>query len=94
MSGVKHDHDKLRYDLIPPQPMKDVASVLTYGAAKYSPDNWTRVSDGERRYYAAAMRHLEQWRLGETLDSESGLPHIAHATACLMFLSAISGKRT
>lgn len=35
---------------------------------------------------AAAMRHLAAWRDGEQLDEESGLPHLAHALCCIVFL--------
>ena len=89
VGGVKDDSDKLRYDLIPPESLRLLATVLTYGAAKYSADNWMQVPDGNQRYYAAMQRHMEQWRLGEVFDDESGLPHLAHAATCVMFLLAL-----
>jgi hypothetical protein len=85
-TGVKYDADKLRYDLVPPESLEAVAAVLTYGAKKYAPDNWKHVSDPKARYYAAALRHMEAHRMGEVDDPESGLPHMAHATCCLLFL--------
>lgn len=88
LPGVKWDAKKIRYDLIPPSFSRGLAAVLTYGAAKYSDDNWSKVPDLRRRYYAALLRHLESWRSGEALDSESGLPHLDHAAACLAFLRA------
>lgn len=84
--GVKFDADKLRYDLVPPEALEQIAEVLTYGARKYAPDNWKTVSDPYARYYAAAMRHMEARRMGEVDDPESGLPHLAHASCCLMFM--------
>lgn len=87
--GMKHDQDKPRYDLIPPEAMNELAKVLAYGAGKYSPDNWMRVKNGEQRYYAAMQRHVEAWRSGEHTDPESGLTHLSHAMACLSFLIAL-----
>ena len=84
--GVKHDSDKLRYDLMPPEVLQSVVQVLTNGAKKYADNNWKDVPDSDNRYYAAAMRHLQAWRMGELLDAEDGLPHLSHAVCCLSFL--------
>lgn len=82
---MKFDGDKVRYDLITPEFLADVAKVLTFGAKKYKPNNWRNNTDLDR-YFGAAMRHMEAARSGELLDSETGLPHLAHATANMMFL--------
>ena len=82
---MKFDSGKLRYGLIPPSATKALASVLTYGAKKYKPNNWQSVDDTSR-YVDALYRHLESWRGGEKLDSESGLPHLAHALTNISFL--------
>lgn len=84
-SFMKFDTDKLRYDLIPPEAMKALAEVLTYGAKKYKPGNWKNAPDLDR-YTAALYRHLEAWRSGEEFDEESGLPHLAHALTNVAFL--------
>jgi len=71
---MKFDSGKLRYELIPPSVTHALASVLTYGARKYKPNNWKK---GEvDRYVGAAMRHFEAYRAGEYYDEESGLPHL------------------
>lgn len=85
--GVKYDKGKLRWDLLLIREVEQGVEVLTYGAAKYpQPDNWKRIDDIPNRYFAALMRHLTAWRKGERADSESGLPHLAHALCCLWFL--------
>ena len=84
--GFKNDKDKLRYDLLPMGPVADVVRVLAYGARKYADWNWQKVPGRRSRYYAAAMRHIIAWWDGEKLDSESGLPHLAHAGCCILFL--------
>lgn len=84
--GVKYDQDKPRWDLLEYQEIEELVKVLTMGAKKYSDQNWKLIDNIPDRYFAAAMRHLTSWRKGDKLDNESGLPHLAHAMACLMFM--------
>ena len=86
MSGVKYDSNKLRYDLIPAEPLEELADVLSYGALKYGENNWQSLDKFDDRYYAALMRHIQAWRKGEQFDEESGKPHLSHALACVTFL--------
>jgi hypothetical protein len=87
LEGVKHDAGKAPLDLLPFDAMESVAAVLEHGAAKYQARNWER---GMRwgRLSGAALRHLFAWGRGERLDPESGLPHLAHAACCVLFLLA------
>lgn len=73
-------------DLLPMRALLSVAEVLAYGACKYEEDNWRKVPNVGKRYFAAALRHLAEWRLGEQCDRESGLPHLAHAACCVLFM--------
>lgn len=84
--GRKFDGGKLQYGLLPPLALREVVSVLTYGAEKYEPDNWRRVPDGPRRYFDAAQRHLWAYKKGEIADPETNVNHLAHAICCLMFM--------
>ena len=86
MKGIKHDSDKLRYDLLPVEPIEEVVGVLTYGSKKYADNNWQHVEPYADRYYAAAMRHLQAWRKGEKYDPETKQHHLAHCICCLMFI--------
>lgn len=85
--GRKFDGDKPDWSLLDLNILEDTVKVLTFGAKKYDRDNWQQVKNGEQRYYAALIRHLNAHRSGEKLDPESGLPHLAHAMCCLTFLS-------
>lgn len=88
---AKHDTGKPRYDLIPPESLDAIAQGLTYGANKYGDRNWEGgLSYG--RVFAACMRHLWAWWRCEAQDSESGLPHLAHAACCVMFLLAYEAR--
>lgn len=82
--GIKFDGDKLRYDLVPVEPIKAVADIVTYGAKKYKPNNWQKVEMW--RYKSAFMRHWFAWLLGEDKDPESGRHHIDHALCNLFFI--------
>jgi hypothetical protein len=90
---VKHDQDKPRIDLIPPQAIIDIAKVLTYGAGKYDSHNW-RDNGGldYSRLYAAAQRHLLSFWDGQSLDKETGMSHLAHAACCIVFLMSYEAE--
>lgn len=82
---AKHDANKSRYDLIPPEGIEAIAQALTYGAGKYGPRDWeSGMAWG--KYFAACMRHLWAWWRGKGVDEESGLSHLAHAACCVVFL--------
>jgi hypothetical protein len=87
--GVKLDGDKPRYDLEQVLATEEVMKVLTYGANKYSADNWRLVPDFEKRYYSASRRHIASYMRGELIDPESGLSHLAHAITCLSYILEI-----
>lgn len=84
--GLKFDADKTPYHLMPPDALEAINKVLAFGAKKYGAHNWKSVTEPEARYYSAAMRHMQAWLKGEHSDIESGLPHLAHAACCLVFL--------
>ena len=84
--GRKFDGGKPQYGLLPPNALKAIVEILTFGAEKYEPNNWKRVPDAQRRYFDAAMRHLWAWKDGEQNDPESGKNHLAHAGACIFFM--------
>ena len=90
--GMKFDTGKLQYHLIPPQTLKALAEVLTFGAKKYAPNNWQLVEDGETRYLDALFRHLEAFRAGETHDTDSKLHHLSHCLCNVMFLHYLQTK--
>lgn len=83
--GLKYDTAKPRVDLLDPDWMTSVADVLTFGAKKYAAHNW-RGGIAYSRLIAAALRHLFAIMRNEDTDPESGLPHTAHLSCCIMFL--------
>lgn len=87
--GFKADSGKPDWTLFPFDGAEDVVRVLERGAQKYARDNWRIVPDAITRYRAAALRHLAADALGEVNDPETGLPHLAHAGCCLLFVLAL-----
>jgi hypothetical protein len=90
--GRKDDAEKTRWDLLPMLAVESIVKVLMFGAKKYGADNWQQVPESRRRYYAAAMRHLAAFWNGQRCDPETGLPHLAHAGCCIIFLLALDGS--
>lgn len=86
INGRKFDQGKPRYGLLPPLALQEMARVLTYGAEKYEAGNWMHVPDSLDRYFDALQRHAWAWKMGEALDPESGMHHLAHALANAAFL--------
>ena len=84
--GRKDDAGKPRWDLLPFCALNEVAKVLEFGARKYAPNDWRKVPDWRARYVGAALRHVAAFALGERLDPESKLPHLAHAACCVLFM--------
>lgn len=82
--GIKYDQEKPDYSLLPFGAVDEVVKTLTYGAKKYTRHNWKHVED--IRYQAAAMRHFSAYMQGEPIDPESGIHHLAHMAASILFL--------
>jgi hypothetical protein len=86
MQGIKYDGDKPKFSLLKPDALLEMVKVLTYGAKKYSPDNWKLLENSQQRYFDAANRHMWAWFGGEKKDRESGYHHLAHAMSSLLFI--------
>lgn len=94
--GAQKDNTGKRlWKLLPTKAVGLVVDVLGYGAylaprpdgtRGYGENNWQGIPTLD--YYDAALRHLTAWKLGERLDSASGLPHLAHAACCVLFMLA------
>ena len=80
MTGIKDDKKKPMPRLLlgtMARALLEVSKVATFGAEKYSPDNWLKVENGLERYTDAKDRHRLEGAISD-YDSESGLLHAAH----------------
>lgn len=82
LQGIK----KPPLNLVPETANIFEAEVMALGAKKYGPYNWRTKKVKASIYVAAARRHLAAYYDGESDDPESGMPHLAHARACLGIL--------
>lgn len=77
--GAKCDAGKVELSYLEyfPKALRAVCLVSMFGTKKYSRGGWIHVKDGQRRYRDAQFRHM----LSDNgfADSDSGLPHAAHA---------------
>jgi len=86
IEGKKNDQEKIRMDLLPFDVLEEIAKGLTFGAKKYSDNNWQKVENAQERYEAALLRHFADYKKGEKLDNESGLSHLIHLGCNAIFL--------
>ena len=83
--GLKHDGGKPRLDLVPPEIIEAVGTVMTHGAEKYGEASYRDVEP--KRYRAALMRHICKWlKDPHGIDEDSGLPHLWHIACNVAFL--------
>ena len=61
-----------------PHALSAVIDIATYGAEKYARNSWKTVPNAHQRYSDAMVRHELYRGMGENLDAESGLKHLAH----------------
>lgn len=59
---------------------------LLDGMLKYGRSNFRGIGVRASIYVDACQRHLNAWFEGEDEDPDSGVPHLAHALACLAIL--------
>lgn len=86
----KFDTDKPPMQLLPPNALESVAKVFGYGAKKYAAFNYLEGGGlSSDRLIGAALRHINSWNKGESLDPESGESHLAHAVCSLTMLLEI-----
>lgn len=83
---IKSDAGKLRLTLVPREIIRAIADIRAYGCDKYGdPENWRKVEP--ERYRDAAFRHwLAYLDDPQSVDEESGLPHLWHCCCNLAFL--------
>lgn len=86
---IKRDAGKPRLSLVPRKIIFAVAAVRAFGITKYPErDSWKKVE--KERYKDALLRHLMAYLDDEnSLDDESGLPHLWHAACNIAFLTEL-----
>lgn len=88
MSDAQNPKDRMgakkpRLSLVPPASLIYQALAMQNGAVKYGAYNWREKKPAASIYYEACMRHMASWFDGEENAEDSGIPHLAHAIACI-----------
>lgn len=93
MSALKptNPKDAIGSDKLPLHLWPETATLLGClglldGALKYGRNNWRQAGVRTSIYIDAVKRHINAYAEGEDLDPDSGLPHLAHALACLAII--------
>lgn len=83
--AIKNDDGKLQWHLLPGE-IEEVVRLLTFGANKYSPENW-RLGFKWSRVFSALVRHLWAfWWYGESTDKETQCHHLASVALMALWL--------
>ncbi|HZL18628.1 MAG TPA: dATP/dGTP diphosphohydrolase domain-containing protein [Polyangia bacterium] len=82
----KKDDGKLRYDLIPPEALEELARVYTIGAAKYADNGWLNEPMRWGRIFRALVGHAFKWWAGESHDQTDGQHHLSSVAWCAFSL--------
>jgi hypothetical protein len=77
---------KVSLSLVPSIAILELAQAFRDGAAKYGPYNWREDPVSSSVYLDAAFRHMELYRAGQDIASDSGIKHIVHAMSCFAIL--------
>ena len=85
----KETKDKIQLTLVPRKIITAIAKVRMYGNIKYNainnPDNWK--NNPKKDFQDAAYRHLMAYLDdNDSIDEESGLPHLHHLACNIAFL--------
>lgn len=87
-TGAKKASKLARFDLVPVDPLYQLAEHYGRGAEKYQDRNWQKGYPWGLSY-AALCRHLLKWWSGEDIDPETGSNHMTavawHAFALLEY---------
>jgi len=85
--AIKETSGKLRFDLIPPEAMVEIAKVYTDGAEKYSARNWEKGLSMDE-CIGALERHFSRFKLGQDVNPNTGSHEAAHmAFWCMAIIS-------
>lgn len=84
--NIKADAGKPQLHLVPTEIINCIARVREFGSKKYkNPNSWRQVE--KERYIDAMFRHLLKYvNDNNSVDEESGMPHLWHLACNVAFL--------
>lgn len=82
--AMRFNDGKPRWGLVHFKSLIPLVRVLEFGTKKYVPGDWKNGLD-KQEILESAFRHLISLMDGEEYDNESGISHIGHIMANMMF---------
>lgn len=89
--GRRDDAGKLRFDLLPVEPLREIARAFTVGAEKYDDRNW-EAGVALSRLFAALQRHAWAFWGGEDRAPDDGQHHLAAVAWHAMAMMELAGR--
>ena len=83
----RFNQDKLQWTQLDFEALEPMVQVLMYGSKKYDTRNWAKACPNRLDLLDSLSRHFIKLVQGESIDSESNLPHIGHLMCNAMFYS-------
>lgn len=74
-TAMRFTEGKLRFDLLPIEPLIELARVYDSGALKYEDNNW-RKGMPWGKVIRPIFSHLFKWLMGQKIDKETGCHHL------------------
>lgn len=78
--------NKVPLSLFPATAVATGSVAMLDGALKYGRDNYRAIGVRASIYVDACMRHLVAWMEGEDNTTDSKVPHLGHALACIAII--------
>lgn len=91
----KSEPERLDYTVLPWDALTEVVKVMQYREGNNPRGSWQHDPTAYENYEAEGMRHRVARLRGEKTDPDTGLSHLAHEAACLLYQLwfRTSGKR-
>jgi len=86
---LKIDEGKPNWSILPFEAIEFIIPAFEVGLKKYGGPFTYRGGINFSELYAAAMRHLTSWYLGEDIATDSNVHHLAHAMANILMIVSV-----
>lgn len=90
--ATRYNQRKPQWSLVDFNSFEPLVRVLEFGLEKYGRDNWKKGLP-THQITESLLRHAFAYLRGEKIDKESGLSHIGHMQANLMFLQYVETNK-
>ena len=81
----RFNENKPKWSLIDFKSLEPLVRVMEMGMSKYGYNNW-KAGRSFTETLESLLRHIIAWKETKSTDDESGITHLAHAAANVMFL--------